>query len=327
MSTLQTDRTVLQELANAYLIVKSGTWDGPVPWKLKEAICVVLSSGVAPQNPDGLREILNRPRADYPKDRPLLSPYEIDSMYGLDQPLPPIPTSNAIDEWRSAGLRLICILIVNGWQRHESLIESEVQHILVGRTSTEFLVVWAKTGHINRRIPCWAMFPEADVEFMKEFRSRALVAGFSPDTRLTELAGLSRYVKAAAKEAHQAFCARMTQDVEAFGKARSSTHIARATGLSWAPMRALLVHYPDLRNHPLMDDYRDHWSFTPEALNRFKQIIPGEATDSVEIYRRIAGWTTPREFFRSYCRNWHLLLSLHRARLSRESFQFPWMSA
>jgi len=310
---LQTMHKVISEFSVASGIVRTGLWDGPMTGLLKEAILVVCLSEAVTIHPR-LGDVLKLPRAPLAREMPLSCPNELFNVFGLTAEYPDLKV--AADDpavLRCAALRIMVLILIHGWQRSCSLIGIELWHFIASRNFTEIVIPSTKGGEVDQRIPAWALFPTEDLAYLRKFI--VLTRRFNRETRLTELAGMRRFGDSATQAAHNQFCEQLGSVCEKFRRQAPGTHVARAVGLSWAAIRGAVVTYPELLAHPYLAEYLQHPWFSPDCLERFHKIVTTEATDSVEVFRRVACWSTPYEFRASYCRLWELLTELHRYRL------------
>jgi hypothetical protein len=307
--------SILRSILPAYAVVKYKDFSPRVTGALREAVCVVVSSGVTP-HPE-FPKFHDLAREDTSAERPLYSPQEITKEFGLDAPYPPIPTDAKSEGWRDAAMRVLCIILVEAFQRHASLVCFEIGHIITSSKSIAIYISDSKTGFVDTPLPAWALMQEKekdeDLDYLRRFKVGALHAGFTLETRLTEILGSGRYEKGWARQAREDFISAFADSLHS---GKPSTHIARATGLSWAPVRAFLARYPEMIESPLLAPYRDHYWFSKTMVAKMRRLIRGESTHSAEIFRRIACWASPDEFFHSYCRTWALLVALHIERLA-----------
>jgi len=306
--SLSTDCKILQLLPTALTLVRDGLVEGRMNSALRQTAQVVWSSRTVPIH--GHFEAAYRtPIKRSPRRVPLYPPSEIRAMYAIADP----PASYAeLIRWPSlveeAAFRALRSILVHGWQRHCSLVHLELGDMLLAGDHPEIVIRWSKSGWTNQRVPIWAVMPDEEISGLRSLLRYAVKdLGCSWDVRLTELAGLGRFEAPASAIAQRKFCEAMARRVSEF---QHSTHLPRASGLSWAPVRALVAHHPELVNHPILAPLRgDPW-FRPGDLAKFRGIIPSTLTDSAEIFRRIACWATTEQFISSYCRSWHVLLAL-----------------
>ena len=306
--SLSTDRKMLQLLPTALTLVRDGLVEGRMNSALRQAAQIVWSSRIVPIH-DDFEAAYRTPIKHSPRRVPLYPPSAIRAMYAITDP----PTSYAelVRQpalFEEAAFRALRSILVHGWQRHCSLVHLQLGDMLLAGDHPEIVIRWSKSGWTNQRVPIWAIMPDEEIAGLRSLlRYAARDLGCSWNTRLTELAGLGRFETPASAIAQRKFCEAMARRVPEF---RHSTHLPRGSGLSWAPVRALVAHHPELMNHPILAPLcGDPW-FRPEDLVKFRGIIPSTSTDSAEIFRRIACWATTEQFISSYCRSWHVLLGL-----------------
>jgi hypothetical protein len=295
-------------LPAALRLVRDGVGEKRMDSPLRQAAQVVWTSREVTAHADFLAAY-HTPIKRPPRKVPLYPPAAIRRMYAItDAPLSYDELVRRPALVRDAAFRALCSILVHGWQRHCSLIHLELGDMLLAGDHPEIVIRWSKSGWTNQRIPIWAIMPDEEIIGLRElvrFAVRRL--GCPWDTRLSELAGLGRFEAPASAIAQRRFCEEMAKRVPEF---QHSTHLPRASGLSWAPVRALVAQYPSLIEHPILVPLRNDPWFRPEELAKFRTIIPSGSTDSAEIFRRIACWSTTAQFVASYCRSWHVLLAL-----------------
>ncbi len=302
------DKALLQILPSAFRVFTTGDITGvDMDGLLQHALLIIWSSDVVDPRPD-FELLVRQPRDKYAAERKIPTPGAIRMQFGLHSTYPELPTSLQ-GEWLPCAARVLAIILVEGWQRHCSLLHLELQHIIPA-PSLGVYIKQSKTGYVDTVLPAWALLPPEDLEYLRQFQQIALAVGYPPATRLFELAGIDLEQKYA--QIYKSFRDRVASQSNT---PITSTHIARATGLSWAPIRALLSHYPELLNSRHLDEVRDHYWFSPQGLDGMRALVPGESSHSAEVFRRIACWATPTELFLSYCRTWPLLIALHQERL------------
>jgi len=278
---------------------------------LGEAMRILVASNIFPELklPESPSNAAKTSPARLPGPRDIIWPDEMAKIHRFDQ-MPPTLEEMRAGIWsvEEMAIRVLSIVMVHGWQRFRSMRLVELQHIICGvRTregikSLDVIIPDSKGGRLMIRSPISLLAPPSETEFLQNFSTFA-TGRFLPIKRLTELAGFGKIERSGrnAKAVYKPAFLRM-----------GGTHDPRRSGLSFAPIRALLARRPDLIDHPLFPErLKTHCWFTPDALLRFRQLVPADQTDAAEIIRRIAGWRTYTQLFTTYCRTWHILLALH----------------
>lgn len=308
-STGSTHHRMMQELPRALALYR----DGIIPKKpapvLRQVVRIIWASEIVELCAKGEDWILSPGTRLMPR-RKLYDPFEIRQMYGLGS-----GTDDADDVFvqsgplKDAAIRVMCLLLADCWQRHCSIVSVELQHFAMGINYQELRIVRSKNGPANQAIPLWALLSPTDLQFLRKFLDRCQAEYPNDKTRrLTEVAGIGRFDCSQFQVAQKAFVRELRTKNPNFCDV---THLPRVTGLSWAPIRALAAFRPDIMSHPEISNLSSHPWFTEEALGRFRQLLGSKATDSLEIYRRIACWSTPEQFVKTYWRLSHLYLDLH----------------
>jgi len=233
--------------------------------------------------------------------RPECYPSDVESALDLTSAPPTVTMMEQLPSLVEPARRAIAIILLHGWQRFRSIRLVELRHIIVSPSFLEVIIPDGKGGWLMLRLPLDRLTPSREIAFLRDFLSVASLR-FENTTRLTALAGFGN-IDSRGIGARLAY----RKALKHFGP----MHDARRCGLSWAPIRAMVARNPQLlKNSSLPAKLRDHHWFTAQGLSQFLKLLPAEQTDSVEVFRRIAGWTSYSQFFRSYCRSWHLQLAL-----------------
>ena len=307
-TALSSDRKILQTLPDALRLVRDGRLDVRMTSALRLGASVVWASGLITPQKDFLK-VYQAPVIRLPREMPLIDPFDILSCYALEGTPPTFEElhTGKID-LKEASFRAMRSILVHCWQRHCSLIFLTIADFLLDGEHPEIHIQWTKTGLVNQSLPVWGIMPQEEVNGLKSLIRYCLEELKLPeDTRITKLAGFGEFTQATSFVAQQNFCAAMGNLVPEF---LHSTHLPRATGLSWAPIRALACFYPEVMDHPSLVHLKNHPWFRKVDLQSFRTMLASRNTDSVEIYRRIACWSTSEQFISTYCRSSHLLLQL-----------------
>ena len=309
ITSISTDRKILQSLPDAVSLVSDGQLEGRMTSALRQAAIVVFASGLVTPHPDFLK-FYKTPVVRLPREMPLFDPFEILKRYAVDGMPPTLAELQGQKVLlKDAAFRVMRSILVHGWQRHCSLIFLTLGDFLVGGEHPEVHITWTKTGLVHQSLPLWGIMPKEEIAGLQDFLHYCRVDLNLPlDTRLTKLAKLGEFEKATSNLGQKKFCEAMGKLVPEF---LESTHLPRATGLSWAPIRALACYYPEVLNHPSLLHLKNHPWFRGAELENFRGMLASKSTDSVELFRRIACWSTTEQFVSTYCRSSHLLLQLY----------------
>lgn len=318
----------LSELPTALALVRDGKLDGKMTRLLRRAAVIVWSSKEATVS-SCFPTVYRTPIVSLPRDLLLVDPWTLLQEFGVDD-CPPtrheLIAQNAgstirssicsatsagtlmDDPLRQAAFRVLRSILVHAWQRHCSLVCLNLEHLILDCIFPSLHVPWCKTGCVEQGIEIWALMPTAELQGLKDFLNYCVLDLKLPlVTRISEIAGLGSFSERSADSAQKAFSAFLGKEFPS----ADGTHLARANGLSWAAVRGLVAFHPELMEHPILQDYVGHPWFQPCELEKFKRLLKSQETDSTEIYRRIACWTTGNQFMSSYCRSWHVLAELH----------------
>lgn len=228
-------------------------------------------------------------------------PDDVEARLELDSPPPSLDKMGQSSSLNEPARRAIAIILLYGWQRFRSIRLVELRHIAASPNFLEVIIPDSKGGWRMMRLPVDRLAPPEEVDFLRDFLAVSS-RHFTPETRLTALAGFGN-IGPKGHGARSAYRAALRH----FGP----MHDARRCGISWAPVRAMVARDPELRRHPFFPErLREHYWFSDDGLARFRQLLPAAQTDSVEVVRRIAGWTSYSQFFQCYCRSWHIQLGL-----------------
>lgn len=303
-----TDKKIMQTLPDALHLVRDAQLNCRMTSVLRITSGVIWASGLVRPHTDFLKAY-HHPIIRLPREIPLIDPYEILNRYAIDSP----PPSTADLKSRrvsveTAAFRVLRSILVHGWQRHCSLIHLKLCDFLLDGEHPETHILWTKMGLVNQSISLWGIMPDEEIAGLRRFiRFCDEELHLPGETLLTKLAGFGEFQGATSSVAQKLFCQAMGRLVPEF---LESTHIPRATGLSWAPVRALAAFYPQVLSHPTLVLLRGHPWFSESELRKFRAMLAANNTDSVELFRRIACWTTSEQFVSTYCRSSHVLLQL-----------------
>ena len=208
-------------------------------------------------------------------------------------------------EIKKAAIRAIAIILFYAWQRFRSLRLVELRHIIVSPSYLDLVIPDSKGGWRMLRLPISRLAPADECAFLRNFQATAYSLGFSPSTRLTQMADMG-IIHRRGHGSRQSY----RNALRILGR----LHDPRRVGLSLAPIRALVARRPELLHHPYFPEFlKSHWWFSRDGLDAFLKLLPSDQTDSVEVFRRIAGWTDYKQFFSTYCRTWHIITALQMA--------------
>jgi len=304
-------RLMLRSLPDGLALVRDAILPPRMTAMVRQAAMVVWGSGLVEIHRD-FGTNYRIPLVRQPKRRRLESPRAVDEKFGVATPPPKL---DDLLEGRArvedAAFRAMCAIMVHGWQRHCSLMRLELGDLILGGNHPELVIRYTKTGRVDQRIPVWAIFPDEEIQGLRDLERYA--AGnleCSSDTRLTELAGIGRFNDQNSALAQQLFRKRLACATK---YSPDITHLPRSNGLSWAPVRAIVCRHPSLLNLAMMRPLRIHPWFQLHELRKFRRIVPSLECDMVEVFRRVACWASPEQFLESYCRSWHFQHRLYAA--------------
>lgn len=306
---ISSQRKILQTLPDALRLVRDAQIDVRMTSALRLGASVVWASGLVTPH-DAFLEVYLAPVIHLPREMPLIDPVDILKCYALEGTPPTFEDlQTGKIPLKDAAFRAMRSILVHCWQRHCSLIFLTIADFLLDGEHPEIHIRWTKTGLVNQSLPVWGIMPEEEIMGLRSLIHYCLEELKLPeDTRITKLAGFGEFEQATSFVAQQLFCEAMGAIVPEF---LQSTHLPRATGLSWAPIRALACYYPEVLNHPSLLHLKSHYWFRDADLKHFREMLASRSTDSVELFRRIACWTTSEQFISTYCRSTNLLLKLY----------------
>lgn len=245
----------------------------------------------------------------------LTNPVVVEREYGLDRPYPDV-----LDVLHST-LRIILIILFNSGRRARCLFDVKLKHFHVAGAVVDLQIPSTKVGSAaHQRIPLSRLLSERDLEFfLLWLNSRLLDLGLDREIYLFDLLGITRDRKLEPDVARSRLGSLFSQLLGKNGIA-VSTHIPRHCFITWFPVRALVAHHPELRNHPLLKDCLDHFWFSIEGLQAMRLLIPSEVTPCTAEIIKIVGHRQPTETRRSYGRSWSLLAALRASLLEPKAF-------
>lgn len=269
---------------------------------LRESALILLGSGCFPDLTDKWRGKKILHRSQIRARKPLIDPHELAIRLRLDTPPPTLEILLNLPSLQDAARRVISIILLHGWQRFRALRLVELVHLIASPNFVEIIIPDNKGGWRMSRLPMDRLAPSNEIQYLRNFITTANAREVDPSTRLTEIAGFGT-IERSGVNARKFYRIALRH----YGR----MHDGRHCGLSIAPLRAMVARNQKLLNHPYFpQNLRTHPWFSEEGLKAFLELVPAAQTDSVEVFRRIAGWTTYAQFSTSYCRSWHLILAL-----------------
>jgi len=254
------------------------------------------------------------------KDRPrarllaLTNPLLVEREYGLNRPYPDL--GNSIE----AAMRVILIILFNCGRRARCLLDVQLKHFQACGRICDLVIPTTKVTLANgQRVPLSRLLSPADLDFVLSWlENLRKTQELSQETYLFDLLGIFR-VKYLESDLGRSKMVEVFSRVLGKHGLALSTHLPRHTFVTWFAVRALLAHYPALRNHPILRDCIDHPWFSEEGLAAFRQVVPSRVSSASCAILPIIGHFLPTESRRSYGRAWSLLATLRASLLSAEA--------
>jgi hypothetical protein len=159
------------------------------------------------------------------------------------------------------------------------------------------------------RIPLSLLWPEAELVHLLKLleRIREVYPGDWESISLMELISGEKVEKGDVDE-------RSSHLRRKLPRRRSWLHLPRANFVSWLVLRILCARDRRLLEHSWFQRLRDCEWFSDAMLDKLSKLMGNEATDALEVARRLTGHASSFELIHSYCSSWAIQGEILQAR-------------
>jgi hypothetical protein len=228
--------------------------------------------------------------------------------YGLTDAPP-----NEIEDLAVSSLRILTCVLVYCGRRACCLLAITLgdfrvaQDPIKSRIWTELNIRFTKSkNEAEMRLPLHALWPEVELAHLRAFLK--MTSNLPSNATLLELIDARKISRDNPDYAAQILRKKFSRTLEILGT--SSLHLPRITWATYWPVRVWCAFQPEYLEHPSMIRIREHVWFSHEMLTKVRELVQDQATDSLELARRLTGHASTYELIVDYCRSWPLLMEL-----------------